>query len=831
MDAALTAVAVTAGTTLITLTVTALWQRARTGVAAITERMRREPDSRSIPSDSGSAVREGLLPVNAGRHQSPLPAAHPALRDHSHAFGDHNAGPAVGEAGWWQESVRMPRVESPPRIFRGREEQLAELTAAVHLPGPPHVLHGMGGSGKTALAAEVFRAVEAEGLTALWVVAADRTDLRRGMLTAAAELGADEEELRGAQEGRLAAADLVWKYLSRAEGWFLVLDKADNPETLDGWLRPTTTGAILVTTRRARAPQWQQAVLHRLDVLPAEDAARIITDFAPGRGTSQDALDLANRLGRLPLALRLAGSYLERQALETWSLNDYRARFEHDGTVLADQGAELPLAEDVGAPIAEGELRQRLSWTWQITLDALSARGLPEATTLMRLLSCWSQAPLPRATLSGDRAWSPGAGTGPRAQTATDDEFWRKAEPALRALIDNSLVSTHIDAEPSAGAAPTPCLQVHGLVLESVHTSIEATERPRYMGAAVHLLDAALPTGFSPADVRRLRLLLPHTAALLRHTDALTVGPAVALGIRAAQLVCEAGDYRAAVELATLAGEKSERLQGPGHPATLAARHHHGDFLRRLGAYPEAEGILRRVHARRSDTLGARHRDTLETAAALSITLYLMGHAEESLDWIRRAIDGQRRTLGNDHVETLRSRAYALELLAHSGRTRTFLRDGPATIADAERSLGADHVVTAVAYSNYAYGLLRTDASAEAKVAAARRALHARVRLYGEGHPTVHSAQLVLSWAQSLAGEYESALALMRDAVDGRERLLGTSHPLTIKARVLYAERLAEAGRPEQAGQLLRDNLPQAEAIYGSHDLDVLRATELQRHL
>lgn len=888
MDAALTTVVVTAGTTLVTLSVTAVWHRARAGATALARRLRRNregdattasaavsttaaPAVTSFASYSGSPLSGAppsvlLPPGSASRLHDRLPAADPeaeperfrvpgpgaGYRDHSHAFAEHPVDSAAREGGLWQESVRTARVESPPRIFRGREELRSALIAVLREPGAPHVLHGMGGSGKTAIAAEVFHAAEAAGMTALWVVAADRIGLRRGMLAVAAELGADPADLRAAHEGRMAAADLVWRHLARARDWLLVIDKADNPELLDGWLRPSRTGTVLVTTRRARAVQWQGAVLHPLDVLPPEDAALVITDFAPGRGTPQDALDLANRLGRLPLALRLAGSYLERQALETWSLNDYRARFERDGTFLADQGAELPYVEDPGALITEGELRQRLSWTWQITLDDLDARGLPEATTLMRLLSCWSPAPVPRAVLSDhapadgptdcsfdgsfdDRAAA--ATSGPAARPAGDADpvtgtrFWRRAETALRALIDNSLVSPHAYAGPSPDAGTTPCLQVHALVLESVHAGIEPGRRPAYLRAAIRLLDAALPEDASPARLGRLRLLVPHATALLHHTDAETCPQATALGIRTAHLICEAGDYRAAVELATLTGDVCEALQGPDHRDTMTARHLQGDCLRRLGAYRKAEQVLRRVYTRRAAALGARHRESLETAAALSMTLYLLGQSEESLTWIQRAVDGQRRTLGNDHVETLRSRAYALEFLAHSGRTETFLRDGPATIADAERSLGPDHVVTAIAYSNYAYGLLRTDTPKEAKLAAAERALQARIRLYGDGHPLVHSAKLVLSWAKSLSGDHGSALALMREAVEGRERLLGASHPLTVKARVLYAERLAEAGRTGQAARLLRENLARAEAMYGPHDLDVRRATELLQRL
>lgn len=696
------------------------------------------------------------------------------------------------------DSVRIALAERVPKIFRNRSALRAALRRAIADGGGIHVVHGMGGCGKTSLAHWAFHEALRQGRIGLWVSASDRMTLRASMLAVAADRGAEPGELTAAHVGQRAAADLVWHYLDRsAEPWLLVIDNADDPMLLKegGWLRASTAGTVLVTSRRAAATLWRGAALHRLDVLPLEDAAQVLCDLAPDAGTLHDARSVARRLGCLPLALDLAGSYLAHQLLESWTMNDYHDHLLDDAPRLIDQGAD------------SADCRHLVSRTWQITLDQLTAQGLPEATTLLRLLSCFGPEPLPLHLLARSTA----------ALSALEPPLaLGRLEPALRALLDHSLAALH---QLPAGSR---CVQAHGLLLDSIHTGIPAARRTPYVQAAVHLLSQDTAT----ADVEHLRLIAPHATALLYRVDETTVSTAVQVAVDIAQSIHDAGDYAAALALATLAGDTSQRLQGEGHPDTLTVRHQQGDSLRRMARLTEAEQLLRRVHQQRTAILGDDHPDTLRTAALMALPLYLLGRRDESLDQLGQAIEGQRRVLGDDNEETLKSRALNLEFLAATGYTDAFLRNGSDTVSTCERALGPDHPVTAIAYSNYAFGLLHTGPPAQAE-AAARRALEARIRLHGPDHPLVCSAQLVLSWALMLRGRHDQAVPLMREAVSGRERLLGTDHQLTVKARVFLAERLAAAGQHDEARQLLRDNLPAAERAYGTGDPDLIRARGL----
>ncbi|MDT9699681.1 hypothetical protein [Streptomyces sp. P17] len=112
----------------------------------------------------------------------------------------------------------MPLVGRPPGILRDREELRELLAAAVVGPGgDAHVVHGMGGCGKTALAYWLFtEAVRAHGRIGPWVNASEGMPLRAGMPAVAGDRGAAAGELAAAAAGQRAAADLVWHYLDHS---------------------------------------------------------------------------------------------------------------------------------------------------------------------------------------------------------------------------------------------------------------------------------------------------------------------------------------------------------------------------------------------------------------------------------------------------------------------------------------------------------------------------------------------------------------------------------------------------------------------------------------
>jgi NB-ARC domain len=316
--------------------------------------------------------------------------------------------PAVGQ-----------RDENLP--LRGRDGFLAELAPSA--PGRRvRIVHGLGGCGKTRLALEVAYRAQQSGLEVWWVSAAEESRLIAGFHALGRRLGVTDAEL---QHGE--AADLIWRALSaRRQGWLLVLDNADDPHVLAGtercvgdgrgWLRPLTSpaGMVLVTSRDGRAASWGPwCGRHALGMLALDQAAQVLADYAggqPGLGSVADAEKLAKRLGGLPLALKIAGSYLAKSAATPAAFADPGLPRTYQQYLAAIDSGDL----DVAFPGPSGELtqeqaRELIGRTWDLTLDLLDDRGVPEARKILRLLASFADAPIPYqillhpSTMSGFR--------------------------------------------------------------------------------------------------------------------------------------------------------------------------------------------------------------------------------------------------------------------------------------------------------------------------------------------------------------------------------------------------------------------------------------------
>ncbi|MFF7789262.1 tetratricopeptide repeat protein [Streptomyces sp. NPDC007991] len=700
------------------------------------------------------------------------------IEEHHHHY-DTGAGgplfarqivPAAGAGPAAPDSVRMPLVGRAPGILRNREELRAALGAAVAGPGGEvHVVHGMGGCGKTALAHWLFNeAVREHGRVGFWVNASELMSLRAGMLAVAGDRGAAPGELAAAAAGQRAAADLVWHYLDRsADPWLLVLDNADDPTVLEGgaWLRSSDRGTVLVTTRHATSPLWRAPGVHRhaLGVLPLEEAARVLCDLAPDAGDLESARKVAERLGRLPLALTLAGSHLAHQLLESWSMDEYARKLGEESTTIVDRGA---------SGRGGGQSRRLVGRTWQLSLDTLAEQGLPEATTLLRLLSFLAADPVPLSVLAPvARGEVTLAGLEPALRA-------EQLEPALRGLIDHSLAElVEVDG--------TRCVRAHGVLLDSVAEGVPQDRRAIVADSAAALLEAALPDegSGSPETRSRLALLAPHATRLLAVAgDERTA----TLAVRVLGQVYESGDYAAALALAPSVVQAVQGTLGPGHRLVLGARHLRGTALFRMGRFAEAEASHREVLERREALFGADDVDTLHSCAALSQSLDLLDRDEEAESWGRRALDGYRRMLGEESAEALFIWCGLIEILPQLGKEREFTKEGPALVAACERALGPDHPTTVLARHDYAGGLFEFGRHEEAEPLA-RRVLADRYRLQGPDHPLTLSATSLTARIAHGLGRIDEAIGIMKELSERRARVLGHEHPFAAADRAWVA--------------------------------------------
>ena len=206
----------------------------------------------------------------------------------------------------------LPRTD---RHFTDREAELRSIVESVGVT--PHcAIHGMGGSGKTALAVRAAQALEetfpdgiifldlhgyAEQRAAL--TPAETLDrLVRRMRVDSVRIPTDFDELGAFYHDLLDGRRLL-----------LVLDNAHDAGQVRAAL-PRPGGCAAIVTSRRRLSALDEALMLPLDVLPPDEAMKLFREVAGaarldaeprGATTLRRVVDLC---GRLPLALRIAAA-------------------------------------------------------------------------------------------------------------------------------------------------------------------------------------------------------------------------------------------------------------------------------------------------------------------------------------------------------------------------------------------------------------------------------------------------------------------------------------------------------------------------------------------
>jgi len=287
---------------------------------------------------------------------------------------------------------------APPAYFTGRHDELDALAQALTSGDTPQAitaLQGMGGIGKTALAAQL--AVRLNGAFPGGVFWADL--LANGgdplpVLAAWARLcGHDVSALPDPQARAQAVRGILAERVKEQGRLLVVLD-----DVREGWLdgaralqsaRPPGV-PLLLTTRDEELALALGATVRRLDVLPLEKALELLAALArPVVEREPDAARrLAERVGCLPLALELAGKLAALRARKPgWQLASLCAQVE------ARAAEALRLKGQRG-----------LVACFSLSYDALDAEG----QRLFRALGVFAPAPFAAEHVAAVLGWEVG---------------------------------------------------------------------------------------------------------------------------------------------------------------------------------------------------------------------------------------------------------------------------------------------------------------------------------------------------------------------------------------------------------------------------------------
>jgi TIR domain/Tetratricopeptide repeat/NB-ARC domain len=646
----------------------------------------------------------------------------------------------------------MPRIWNIPARnpgFTGRDALLVAVRERL-LAGDQAVvqaLHGVGGMGKTQLAAEyAYRFAGSYDLA--WWVNAEQGGLigdqvaALGAALGGVQAGAGTEVVRAAVLAKL-----------REQGrCLLVFDSAEIPADVTPWL-PGGSGHVLITTR---ASGWAEvAASVEVDVLARSESVAILQDRVPGL-SAVDADGLAAELGDLPLAVAQAAGFMAETGMPA---GQYLGLLRTRAGELLTQGTP-------------GSYPRSLAAVTGLAADRLAAED-PAAAELASLCAFLAPEPIPEELFT-----APAVLPGELAVRAADPLAWRQT---LARLGRQSLAR----------------VDYRGVVMHRLTQAILRDRLTPGQAAATRERTEALLVASSPGDAED-PARWPRWARLIPHVLAADLAATSHDGLRG--LACLAclhlllrGDARSAHDLADHLYQHWRDRLGADHANTLVAANYLAWALRDVARYAEARDLDLDTLDRQRRVLGEDHPDTLGSASNLAVDLRLLCEMQAALELDQDTWDRRRRVLGEDHRSTLRSANNLAIDLRKLGETRAARELDQHTWDRRRRVLGEDHPDTLGSATNLAADL-RLLGEVQAARELDQHTLDRKRRVLGDDHPdTLRSANNLAADLRQL-GKVKAALELDQDTWDRRRRVLGEDHRDTMTSADNLAADLGALG-------------------------------------
>jgi tetratricopeptide (TPR) repeat protein len=531
------------------------------------------------------------------------------------------------------EGRAVPITAPPPRppdYFVGRRDILDQLKAGLATGSTQAItaLQGMGGIGKTATAQQLALEMEADFPGGVfWADMPRHGGDPSPVLAAWARLcGHDVASLGDPQAGAQAVRGMLGARLRDRGRLLVVLD-----DVREGWLEGAQTlkaalppGVPLVlTTRDEELAYALDAEVRRLDALPMDDALALLSRLAGAEVVEAELLEaraLAKRVGRLPLALELAGKLAARYARKPgWRLATLRSQIE------AKAAEALKLRGHPG-----------LAATFAVSYEALKE----EQRRLFRWLGVFAPGPIMTVAVAG----------------VLDSE-----EAATGTVLDELVGLSLVEWGEIEGA-----YRLHPLLADYAVTLLQETGEERaareahlayyraYARANARIDPAA--HGRLEAELANLMAAAEWAAEVGKHQAVSELGAALYAN---SEFLSVRGYYREAVRLLTwsvaAAREIGDRRGEGNHLGNLGLAYHSlGQMEKAIEYHQQALAIAREIGDRRGE--GARLGSLGNVYADLSQVEKAIEYCNQALE-IAREIRDQRmegihlNNLGNAYAD------------------------------------------------------------------------------------------------------------------------------------------------------------------------------------
>ena len=673
-----------------------------------------------------------------------------------------------------------------PDSAGGLADVLVPGSAVALLPDPALVQtlpNWPGTCGKTQMAAMIaeswWRSRAIDGL--IWLSATSRAAVVSGFVQAS--VVATGLEPTGTANS-VAIRFISWLRETRLP-WLVVLD--DLPESVDltGLWPAGPAGRLLITSSRsalAAGPAGTRVI--PVGLFSPREALNGLSERLVGNPVQrQGAIDLAETLGREPLALGQAAAVV---ASSTLTCRDYRDLFLQRRDEIWTGPDEIPSAAMVTWILclerAESLLPGSAVRLVLVFLALLDGHGVPGAVFGTQALLGYLGGPATGFSAAGPR------------------QVW----DVLLALERAGLIGINRNVAP-------PTVLMSSALQEAIKLAAPADfTEPAARAAASALVEAwpaEEPSPWAAASLRANAASLQDSAI-----DALWADGCHPLLRRVGRSLDEARLAGPAVEFWHDLAARCDAKLPAGHPDALAVAGHLAAAYLATGSGEEAVQWYQRVLADQTRELTPGHPAIVAARVSLARALILAGEPADAVIVMLRAVGEYEQSRGDTHPETLRARDELAAAYQAAGDSTAAGRLLTRSLADHERLLGPRDPLTLATRERLAAACL-ADGKGKDAIAHYKRVLAGREKVLGRGHPDTIATAGRLSAVYQATGRVPAAMQLAERCRADSERVLGSDHADTLARMMNLAHLYYAVGRVGDTAALLRETAARCERV------------------
>ncbi|PYH31487.1 TPR-like protein [Aspergillus neoniger CBS 115656] len=660
------------------------------------------------------------------------------------------------------------------------------------------VIHGMGGLGKTQLAAHFARMHKEDFTSIFWLHGKDETTLNASfadLVVRVRDMAAtDSTHHHSMQEGPPLCAKRALEWLSKKNnaGWLLIYDDVEAAD-IKSWLPTADHGSIIITTR---SPQLAEGMIaHPLTPLPFEDALQLLTGEPrlsdSTYGICQDdpsSEALAKRLHGLPLALALAGSYIHRTGM---SCSKYLEYYQSQWCSL--QAAAQPL---------RGYPNGNLQTAWRVSYEAVKQTS-PLAAQTFFVLSLFHHEDIWYELLHSamqSRILPPGL-----SEVLSNEIQFSKL---MQILLDFSLVQ-------QSSRNGSYCL--HPVIqdwceneLPSIDSNLSELGRETFTILAVTVgsnAQFALDTNDWSLQQRLLyhaNRLMPLMRGKPRESrDSEVLSALHAIG----RLYWTYGRHERAEQMYQMALAGREMAFGPDHRVTLQTVHNMGLLYHDRGDLRSAELMFERALSGYKNTeIDDSQPEALDTLQSLANIYHAQGRLDEAERLCYKALTGYQSLSTASSPLVLNAMHNLANIYFSQYRLPAAEELYDEALRGKQKSFGEYHTSTLDTIHNI--GVVYFEQG---------RGQEAEEMLFGKDHASVFDTQFQLGTLYRSQGKLKAAEEMYQRVLLGREKVLGACHFSTLHTIHHIGNLYYMQGRLQEAEQMQERALNGFDCTFG-HD-------------